>query len=61
MHWQPENVNRLLVLRNAVTNDRWDETWQGRMKQAQLDRGTPSSEPPGTGHTTADTSLSDTF
>lgn len=38
MHWRAENVNRLLVLRNAVTNDRWEETWQDRMKQAHLGR-----------------------
>jgi hypothetical protein len=27
MHWARPNVNPLLVLRNAVCNDRWDETW----------------------------------
>jgi len=33
MHWKRENVNPLLILRNAVCNDRWRETWQQRMKQ----------------------------
>lgn len=28
MHWKPETVNPMLALRNAVCNDRWDETWQ---------------------------------
>ena len=28
MHWKPENVNPMLALRNAVCNDRWNETWQ---------------------------------
>ena len=27
MHWADANVNPLLALRNAVCNDRWDETW----------------------------------
>jgi hypothetical protein len=27
MHWERENVNPMLALRNAVCNDRWDETW----------------------------------
>jgi hypothetical protein len=27
MHWARANVNPLLVLRNAVCNQRWDETW----------------------------------
>lgn len=27
MHWAAANVNPLLALRNAVCNDRWDETW----------------------------------
>jgi len=28
MRWQPENVNPMLVLRNAVRNRRWSETWR---------------------------------
>jgi hypothetical protein len=28
MHWERHNVNPMLVLRNAVCNGRWDETWQ---------------------------------
>jgi hypothetical protein len=27
MHWARPHVNPLLVLRNAVCNDRWDEAW----------------------------------
>ena len=27
MHWAEANVNGLLALRNAVCNDRWDESW----------------------------------
>lgn len=27
MHWEAKNVNPMLALRNAVCNDRWDETW----------------------------------
>jgi hypothetical protein len=27
MHWARTNVNPLLALRNAVCNDRWDQTW----------------------------------
>jgi hypothetical protein len=27
MHWEGKNVNPVLALRNAVCNDRWDETW----------------------------------
>jgi hypothetical protein len=27
MHWARANVNPLLVLRNAVCNQRWDEAW----------------------------------
>src|SRR5947209_6050409 len=28
MRWERQNVNPLLVLRNAVCNRRWNETWQ---------------------------------
>lgn len=28
MHWAEANVNPLLALRNAVCNDRWDESWK---------------------------------
>ena len=38
MQWKRENVNPLLLLRNAVCPDRWDEPWQGRMRQAQQSR-----------------------
>jgi hypothetical protein len=27
MHWAEGNVNPMLALRNAVCNDRWDESW----------------------------------
>ena len=27
MHWAEANVNPVLALRNAVCNDRWDESW----------------------------------
>ena len=27
LHWAETNVNPLLALRNAICNDRWDETW----------------------------------
>ena len=27
MHWAEANVNPVLALRNALCNDRWDETW----------------------------------
>jgi hypothetical protein len=28
MHWEPANVNPMLALRNALRNERWEETWQ---------------------------------
>jgi hypothetical protein len=28
MHWAEVNVNPMLALRNAVCNDRWDESWR---------------------------------
>lgn len=27
MHWEGKNVNPMLALRNAICNDRWEETW----------------------------------
>ncbi len=38
MRWERENVNPLLVLRNAVCNRRWDETWQAARRQRQQSR-----------------------
>jgi hypothetical protein len=38
MHWERDNVNSMLVLRNAVCNDRWDETWQATTRQRQQSR-----------------------
>ena len=46
MHWKPEHVNPMLLLRNAVCNDRWEETWQGRMKQAHQSRSRSASTTP---------------
>ena len=33
MHWERENVNPMLALRNAVCNDRWREMWQKAVLQ----------------------------
>jgi hypothetical protein len=33
MRWERHNVNPMLVLRNAVCNRRWQETWQTSRKQ----------------------------
>jgi hypothetical protein len=38
MHWERGNVNPMLVLRNAVCNRRWDETWQASTRQRQHSR-----------------------
>lgn len=38
MHWQRLNVNPMLVLRNAVCNGRWDETWKAASRQRQQSR-----------------------
>jgi hypothetical protein len=38
MRWERTNVNPMLVLRNAVCNGRWDETWQASRKQRQHTR-----------------------
>lgn len=38
MHWKREHVNPMLLLRKGVCNDRWDETWQRRRKQARKRR-----------------------
>ncbi len=35
MHWQRGHVNPVLVLRNAVCNQRWPETWQACVTQCQ--------------------------
>jgi hypothetical protein len=40
MHWERDNVNPMLVLRNAVCNGRWDETWQASTMQRQHSRQT---------------------
>jgi hypothetical protein len=38
MRWERHNVNPMLVLRNAVCNRRWDETWQAARRQRQQSR-----------------------
>jgi hypothetical protein len=38
MHWEHNNVNPLVVFRNAVCNQRWDETWKASMRQRQHTR-----------------------
>lgn len=38
MHWQRQNVNPMLILRNAIYSLRWAEMWQGRIKQVQQGR-----------------------
>jgi len=38
MHWQRHNVNPMLVLRNAVGNERWPEIWTGSWTQRQQRR-----------------------
>jgi hypothetical protein len=38
MRWERTNVNPMLVLRNAVCNGRWDETWQASVSRRQLSR-----------------------
>lgn len=38
MRWERQNVNSMLVLRNAVCNHRWDETWQTARKERQAQR-----------------------
>lgn len=35
MHWKRDNVNPMLVLRNAVCNGRWDEMWKASTRQRQ--------------------------
>ena len=35
MHWERNNVNPMLALRNAVCNDRWKEMWQKALKEQQ--------------------------
>lgn len=38
MHWQRHNVNPMLVVRNAVCNGRWDETWKASSRHRQQSR-----------------------
>jgi hypothetical protein len=35
MRWQRHNVNPMLVLRNAVCNERWNQTWASSRAQRQ--------------------------
>jgi hypothetical protein len=37
MHWEPDNVNKMLILRNAVCNGRFKEMWKkSRQQQKEL-------------------------
>jgi hypothetical protein len=38
MHWSRQHVNPMLVLRNAVCNHRWQETWQASTAHRQHER-----------------------
>jgi acyl-CoA synthetase (AMP-forming)/AMP-acid ligase II len=41
MHWAVENVNPMLALRNAVCNDRWEESWaviEGEQRRQMSER-----------------------
>ncbi len=38
MRWQEHNVNPMLVLRNAVCNQRWHETWSTTQAQQAVQR-----------------------
>src|SRR5713101_2961593 len=38
MRWERQNVNPMLVLRNAVCNRQWNETWQATRRQRQQSR-----------------------
>ena len=38
MHWSRPHVNPMLVLRNAVCNHRWQETWQASQTHQQAAR-----------------------
>src|SRR6266571_1961534 len=38
MRWERHNVNRMLVLRNAVCNRRWNETWRAARTQRRGQR-----------------------
>jgi len=38
MHWERTHVNPILVLRNAVCNQRWSETWQTSLAQRHTKR-----------------------
>ncbi len=38
MHWQENHVNPMLTLRNAVCNERWQESWQQITSEKQRQR-----------------------
>ena len=48
MHWQRDQVNPMLALRNVVCNDRWDESWStiasGLRQRRQMKRVKQPSE-----------------
>ena len=43
-HWERAHVNRMLVLRNAVCNQRWQEVWQASVIQRQTMRSQQRTE-----------------
>ena len=46
MHWQREQVNPMLALRNVVFNERWDENWPEIVRGLRLKRQIlPAVEP----------------
>lgn len=38
MHWQRQNVNPMLALRNGICNQRWQETWRTALTHQQAQR-----------------------
>jgi len=32
MHWNPSNVNPMLVLRGEMCNERWEESWHAQRR-----------------------------
>ena len=38
MHWERTHVNPMLLLRNAVCNQRWSETWQASVQERHRTR-----------------------
>lgn len=38
MHWEADNVNPMLALRDALCNHRWEEAWQQQQQRERDDR-----------------------